>query len=107
MSADITGLVAELRGQEFIDALRRIHAGARERGGFVRCAGEGCTNPAVWLGMQRCGAPGGPACELHWQRQQEWMAAAAAMGQPWCRHCRHDVDASHVYVVALESEAAK
>lgn len=102
MSTDITSLLDGMRGQEFVDTMRAIQVEARQRGGFVRCAGEGCREPAVWLGMQACGAPGSPACELHWQRQREWMAAAAKLGQPWCRHCQEDVDTSHVYVVALE-----
>lgn len=101
MSAD---MMATLRGQDFIDAIRKVHAESRQHGAHVRCGGEGCTNPAVWVGMQTCGAPGGPVCELHRQRHIEWMAMSANLGQPYCRHCGRDVDASHIYVVPLDAE---
>lgn len=39
-TGDVPCLVDKMRGQEYIDTLRRIHAEARERGGFVRCSGE-------------------------------------------------------------------
>lgn len=101
MSTDITGLVAGLRGQEFIDAIRAVEVAARRRGAHVRCGGDDCTNPAIWIGMQRCQAPGAVVCEQHWQHQQQWMVLAAKLGQPYCRHCGDDTDASHIYVVPL------
>jgi hypothetical protein len=102
MTLDITRLVADLRGDQYIDAVRVIAVQARERGGVMRCGGDECTNPAAWIGMQQCGAPGGPVCDLHWQRQREWMAASVNLGQPYCRHCKQDVDASHITVLPLD-----
>lgn len=104
MPIDITDKLAGLRGDEYVAAVRLIAAQARERSAHLRCAGDGCTEPAVWLGMQRCGAPGPPVCDLHRQRHDEWMASAVHLGQPFCRHCGQDVSAEHIYVVSLAGD---
>ncbi|MEC4763790.1 hypothetical protein VT930_11815 [Mycobacterium sherrisii] len=102
----IENMLAELRGEEYIAAVRAIAATARARGGRLRCGGESCPHPAVWIGMQKCGTGGGPVCERHRQEQRQWMATAVMLGRPYCRHCGEDVDCSHLYVVPIvEGEA--
>lgn len=97
---DITGMLAGLRGDDYVSAMRGIAADFADRGGFA-CGGDGCEERAVMLGMHRCGAQGPPICELHYRRHQEWMAASAQLGHPYCRHCGEDIDSSHIYAVPL------
>jgi hypothetical protein len=99
---DITPMLAGLRGDDFVNALRGIHADLKQRGGRLRCSGSDCTDAPTLIGIHACGAPGVPICEKHNRQQQEWMAMAAVQGKPYCRHCGQDVDSSHVYAVGLE-----
>jgi hypothetical protein len=100
-TVDITEMLAGLTGEDYISAIRGIQADARARGGRLRCGGDGCTNPAVWIGMHGCGAPGTPVCQEHYEQQLAWIKFAGQQGQSYCRHCGDDVDASHIYVVPI------
>lgn len=103
----IAELLENLRGDDYIAVLRSIAALAREQGAYVPCGTGDCHESATYIGMQKCGAPGGPVCEVHYQRHQEWMASAAQLGTPYCRHCGQDVDSSHCYVVPLQDRSAE
>jgi hypothetical protein len=104
MDANLNEHFSKLRGQEFIDEMRSLAIICQARGQYVTCVT--CKNRATYIGMQECGAPGGPVCDDCLQRQAEWVALTRTIAgaQPWCRHCDLDIDpadTSHVYAVSL------
>lgn len=103
MNRDLTHALSGLQGEQYVTALRALAIMAKLDDGFIRCGGEGCPGRAEWIGMQRCGAPGGPVCEVCVQRQSEWMTATAMLAgaSPYCRHCQQDADREHIYVVNI------
>ncbi len=104
-STDITEMVAGLRGDQYVSLMRGIHADALASGGSgLKCAYD--SEPATLLGMQRCGHPGPPVCQGHWDSQQDWMRSGGMIANttPWCRHCGQHVTSDHIYVVALDTD---
>jgi hypothetical protein len=101
--SDVKAVFAGLRGQEFITAMRALALVASAQDRPLRCGGSGCGQPAAFVGMQRCGAPGGPVCQICLQAHSEWVTTAEVIAElpPYCRHCGEDVDRSHVYAVDL------
>jgi hypothetical protein len=89
-------------GQDFVDAIRALAIMARIDNMSVMC-GSGCGADATHIGMQRCGAPGGPVCTACMQRHRDWCRASLTIAgvQPWCRHCQSDVGPDHIYALDL------
>jgi hypothetical protein len=104
---DMTGVFAEMRGQEFIDALRKLAHTLTVRGGRMWC-GVCKSRTAIYIGMQECGAPGPPICDTCLQHQRDWMDTAQAVADaiPYCRHCNEDVGREHMYAVSLMNAQA-
>jgi hypothetical protein len=100
---ELRTVIADLRGPEFITAMRAWALVSSAQGRWLQCRGSGCVRRAEFVGMQRCGAPGGLVCQGCLQAHGEWMAAAEVIAEkrPYCRHCGEDVDRSHVYAVDL------
>ncbi len=100
---ELKAVFAALRGEEFITAMRALALISTVQGRWVRCGGSGCGRRAAFVGMQRCGAPGGPLCQGCLQAHGEWMTTAATVAEqyPYCRHCSEGFDRSHVYAVDL------
>ena len=98
---DITEMFTKLRGDEFIEQLRGVALLASAEGGTLRCGS--CPRAAEFIGMQRCGAPGGPICQgcmdEHFDYVRSWVPVEDAT--PYCRHCDQDVDKHHLYAVNL------
>jgi len=98
---DLSEQLAHLTGEDFIIALRAFALLASAADGKMRCAG--CGDHAVLIGMQRCGAPGGPicmeCCALHFAWIRAWDKVEEAI--PTCRHCDADIDKTHIYAVSL------
>jgi hypothetical protein len=90
-----------LRGAEFIEAVRALALIGDAQDGFLACGS--CKSRAVYIGMQRCGAPGGPICEQCVEHHRQWVDTAARIAEasPYCRHCDADVDKSHLYMVGV------
>ena len=107
VSRDVTKLFEGKRGQEFIDGIRAMAIMVADQGGSVRC-GFCRAERAAYVGMQRCGAPGGPCCAGCLQRQREWMDTAEAIAEasPYCRHCDQDADRDHICAVDLYNASA-
>lgn len=101
---DVTEVLAGKTGEDFVTGMRALALLASAHDGFVACAG--CSAPATLVGMQRCGAPGGPicadCCELHFEWIRSWGGIEEAI--PCCRHCGEDVDRLHIYAVDLFDE---
>lgn len=98
---DLTQLFEDLRGGEYVEALRALALITDAQGGYLSCGG--CPKPAEYIGMQRCGAPGGALCAECIDRHKAWIKTATdvADAEPYCRHCDQDVDMNHLYVVGL------
>jgi hypothetical protein len=101
--SELSAVFAVLRGKEFITAMRASALVSSAQGRWMRCGGSSCGKPAEFIGMQRCGAPGGPVCQGCLQAHRDWMTVAEAIAEqhPYCRHCGEDVNRSHVYAVDL------
>lgn len=101
MNRDMTDLLYSLKGADFVTAVRALAIMSKVDDGFLRCGG--CRLEALYIGMQRCGAPGGPVCngclELH--RHYLDVVSANADCEPYCRHCEHDIDRGHIYAVNI------
>lgn len=100
MNRDLTHALDGLRGDDYVTALRALAILASADGGHLMCV-DG--QIAEWVGMQRCGAPGGPVCATCVQWQSEWMTATEQLADasPYCRHCGEEVDRNHIYVVNI------
>ena len=101
---DVTDQFSGLRGDAYVEALRAVAIISSARGGHIRCGGTGCRKPAEYIGMQRCGAPGGPICADCLDAHRQWMSTTADISEyaPYCRHCNEDVvDRGHIYAVNL------
>ena len=95
-------MFADLRGEEYVESLRAFALIATLSNAFLSCSG--CRANAEFVGMQQCGAPGGPWCGKCVQEHSEYIDAIttiAGLGDPYCRHCGEDVDRSHCYTVGL------
>ena len=99
---DLTDMFAGLHGQAFIDKMRALALIASIQGGRIKCGGD-CGNLAEYIGMQRCGAPGGPVCQQCFDLHKTWLDIAARQPgwQPFCGHCGEHVERSHIYAVGL------
>lgn len=88
-------------GQGYVETLRAVALLATVRGSRVLCGT--CPNNATHIGMQRCGAPGGPICDTCMQNHRQWMDTACLLADfsPYCRHCGDDVDRDHIYALSL------
>lgn len=106
MSTDVTHLLAGQRGDEYVETLRGLALLVTARGGSMRCGA--CDEKAVWVGMQACGAPGGPICQACLQNQRDWINASEGItdARPFCRHCSQDVGRDHIYAVSLYDSTA-
>ena len=98
---DMTSCFENLRGDEYIEAIRALALIADARNGKLSCAS--CKNPAEYIGMQRCGEPGGPICTQCVEHHRQWVETAVTIAEasPYCRHCDADVDKTHLYMVGL------
>lgn len=98
---DLTEQLSGLRGSEFIEAVRALALISDAQDAFLRCGG--CAMPAEYIGMQRCGAPGGPVCQGCLELHAQWLNLCDTLAEanPYCRHCEADVDRSHIYAVGL------
>lgn len=98
---DLTEQLSGLRGDEFVEALRALALIADAQDAFLRCGG--CVKRAEYIGMQRCGAPGGPVCQDCLELHRQWMDTAQLIADhsPYCRHCDQNIDRSHIYAVGL------
>lgn len=99
---DITDMFSGLRGQEFVEQLRAVAMLARLYNASIRCGA--CSADAEYIGMQRCGAPGGPICQRCMESHFDYMRCWESMldiAQPFCRHCNENVDKSHLYAVNM------
>lgn len=107
MTTNLTHMLDGKRGDEFIQTLREIAILASATGGTVRCGI--CGNPANWIGMQGCGAPGGPVCDTCLQSQRDWINTWDSISdvRPYCRHCGNDVDRGHIYAASLYDSTAE
>lgn len=103
---DVTDSLAGKTGEDFVIAMRALALLASAQDGTVVCSG--CGHPALYIGMQRCGAPGGPVCQgcldLHFEWIRSWEGVSDTI--PMCRHCGQDVDRDHIYAVDLFDGAA-
>lgn len=101
MGNDMTDIFSTLRGDAFVEAVRALAILSTLKQAHIRCGG--CGAPAEYIGMQRCGTPGGPVCQgcLEVHRAYVDVALMIEDAQPCCRHCGSDVDRNHVYAVNL------
>ena len=99
--SDMTDMFAGLHGEAFVEKMRALALIISIDGGTIRCGG--CHKLAEFIGMQRCGAPGGPVCagclDLHRAYVDAWCVIEDVT--PYCRFCDNDVDRTHVYAVNL------
>ncbi len=100
---NVSALLAGKRGQEFIDTVRALAVLSEGR---VLCGT--CRKKALYIGMQRCGAPGGPVCQQCLDEHRDWLNTAdvIAEAKPYCRHCNEDVGRDHIYAVSLYDSTA-
>lgn len=100
-SEELRWVFSDLRGPEYVTAVRALAIMQEVR--RLRC-GVCEADEASWVGMQRCGAPGGPICADCLLAHAAFMFALAGSNQRlWCRHCEEDVDSTHVYAVHIWS----
>ena len=101
-----THLLDSKTGQDYVDALWAIALLATVRGGRVLCGT--CPKTATYIGMQRCGAPGGPICGTCLKNHQDWMNTARMLAEysPYCRHCGEDADRDHDYALSIYDSTA-
>jgi hypothetical protein len=95
-------MFADLRGEDYVESLRAYALIATLNNTFLSCCT--CRAKAEFVGMQQCGAPGGPRCGKCVQEHREYVDAIttiAGLGDPYCRHCGKGVDRSHCYTVDL------
>ena len=95
-------MFAALRGEDYEESLRAYALIATLNNTFLSCCT--CRAKAEFVGMQQCGAPGGPRCGKCVQEHREYVDAIttiAGLGDPYCRHCGKGVDRSHCYTVDL------
>lgn len=98
---NMTDMFVGLHGDAFVEKLRALALIASANGQFICCGA--CGAKAEYIGMQRCGAPGGPICGDCLVRHLTYCALAQNIpnSHPCCRHCGEDVDIKHVYAVNL------
>jgi len=106
MTADVNQILEGKRGDEYINTLREIAILASATGKTVRCGA--CPNAANWIGMQKCGTPGGPVCDTCLQHHRDWIDTCDSItgARPFCRHCGNDVDRGHIYAASLYDTTA-
>lgn len=96
------------KGQEYIDDILAMVDAANELGMAIGC-GLACEYDADFIGMQECGEPGGPLCQMHAdehinniRRAVKEARDAGVTPQPYCRHCGENVDMNHLYLIRLD-----
>lgn len=110
---DISDMLAGLRGDEYISAVRGIaadmHNGLGGNASHFVCSYD-CPHPATLIGMHGCGEPGPLVCKIHAAQHIAFvtMAGLLAATMPGkydtqCTHCgARGVD--HIYIADLLSE---
>lgn len=99
--SNVTDMFVGLHGEAFVEKLRALALIASANSQYIRCGA--CNAKAEYIGMQRCGAPGGPVCGTCLKRHFSFCLVAQKIpdSQPCCRHCGDDVDVTHIYAVNL------
>ena len=99
----MTDMFTGLHGDEFVEKMRALAIIISIDSGVIRCCGSRCQLPAEFIGMQRCGAPGGPVCGGCLDLHRAYIDASYMISDaiPYCRFCEADVDRTHVYAVNL------